>query len=99
MELDLAGAKRLRNHGLVWIAFAPVFIAMATISTVASGTVYYLQLISFGAIGFSGFICGIGALRHQAWAAHGLRLLSWIVATYFIGAFVLALIWIVWGKR
>jgi len=98
MDGELEIQRRLRNHGVTWICFGPVFVVMAVISTVSSEKTYYVQLVASSLIAASGLVCGIGAVRSRPWAARGLRLLTWIVAAYFTGAALLVLAWVFFVK-
>ncbi len=99
MNQDVEVRRKLRNQGVVWICFAPIAVTMALISTVSSGTTYYLQLIGFSAVAVAGLVCGIGALSYRPWAARGIAILSWTVVAYFIGAALLVLAWAFFGQR
>ena len=99
MDPDLVARRRLRNQGVIWICFAPIFVTMAMISSVRPPTTYYFELIAFSLVALAGLVCGIGALSYRRWAARGLVVLTWIVGVYFLGALLLMLAWSFFAAR
>ena len=99
MEPGLKTPERFRTLGIIWICFAPIALAMAMISTVRSSTTYYVQLASFSLVALAGLVCGIGALSDRPWAARGLLVLTWLVGVYFLDAWLILAIWLLFSAR
>lgn len=81
--------------GLAWIVLSPLALLMALISTVESLTVYYVQVVLFGAWATSGMLSGIGTIASTSWAARLQKVLLWIAFAYFAGSGVLIAVHVV----
>ncbi|MFT5788595.1 MAG: hypothetical protein ACI8SJ_000699 [Shewanella sp.] len=67
---------------------------MAGISTVEPINVYYIQLVCFSIVSFSAVVTGIGFFIGLAWAELSAKILTWIIVVYFVGSWILILLFL-----
>ena len=66
---------------------------MAAIAKVESDLIYMVHLVAFSAVAIAAVICGVGALLRHRWGGVGLRWVSILAATYYLGAAGLSVLW------
>jgi hypothetical protein len=84
---------RIGIFGVLWIAFAPIVFLMAAIAKVESDLTYTIHLVAFTAVALAAVVCGVGALLRHWWGGVGLRWISMLAATYYLGTAGLGVLW------
>jgi hypothetical protein len=99
MRLSGRSALLIRKCGAVWLVTAPILWVMAAMGSVTTEIAGIVQLVAFSTVAIVGFVCGVGALFQQSWAAVGLLAVSWVAVAYFFGiaAYILVFPFVPWS--
>lgn len=86
---DSAITPKKFGHAAAWLILSIILFLMASISTVESLSVYYIQLACFATVSVACIVTGIAYALGKPWANILAKYLKWILGIYFIGSLLI----------